>query len=56
MRKILLAFLAGVVFASGCGRPLTAPACERVAGTLLVRDALGGVVDTVVVSVAVRCD
>lgn len=56
MRKALLLAL-GLGGLSGCGRALTeADVCARPVGSLLVRDAQGAVVDTLAVSVAVRCD
>ena len=55
MRRVLLFAL--VVGLGGCGRALTeADVCARPVGALVVRDGQGVAVDTVVVSVAVRCD
>lgn len=54
-KALLLALCLGGL--TGCGRALTeADVCRRPAGSLLVRDAQGVVVDTLAVSVAVRCD
>ena len=47
MRKVLLAFLAGVLFVAGCGRPLTAPACVVVRVGVPVRNVAGDSVGVV---------